>query len=71
MVRIRRAGSALPAIGIVLACLCAAAPARAVEAATCRELERKFDLIKADMVAIQLNSQHRRLSLDLSHGFIR
>jgi len=48
--------SAVCVTGFVLACLFAAKPAPAVEAATCRELERKFDLIKADIVSIQRNS---------------
>jgi ankyrin repeat protein len=42
--------------GFVLACLFAAKSAHAVEAATCRELARRFDLIKADIVSVQLNS---------------
>jgi hypothetical protein len=43
--------------GLVLAGLCVAAPAQAIEAATCRELERKlFDLIKPDMVSVKLNA---------------
>jgi hypothetical protein len=48
--------SAVCITGFVLACLFAAKPAPAVEAATCRELERKFDLIKADIVSVQRNS---------------
>ncbi len=56
MVRISPARHAVSVAGIMLACLFAAAPAQAVEAATCRELGRKFDLIKADMVSAQLNS---------------
>jgi ankyrin repeat protein len=42
--------------GFALACLFAAKPAHAAEAATCRELERRYDLIKADIVSVQLNS---------------
>ena len=56
MVRLCPPHSAVPLAGIVLACLLAAEPAQAVEAATCRELERKFNLIKADMISVQLNS---------------
>jgi ankyrin repeat protein len=41
---------------LALACALAAKPAPAVEAAACRELELKFDLIKRDMVSVQLNS---------------
>jgi ankyrin repeat protein len=48
--------SAVSVAGLVLACLFAAKSAWAVEAATCRELERRFDLIKADLVSIQRNS---------------
>jgi ankyrin repeat protein len=48
--------SALPVVGFVLAGWLAAEPAPAAEAATCRELERKLDLIKADIVSIQRNS---------------
>src|ERR1700682_577113 len=48
--------SAVSVTGLVLACLFAAKPASAAEAAPCRELERKFDLIKADIVSIQRNS---------------
>jgi uncharacterized protein len=51
-----RVRSAVFFAGLVLAGLFAAAPAQAIEAATCRELERKFDLIKPDMVSVQLNS---------------
>ena len=43
------------AAGVVLACLLAVRPAPA-EVASCRELERKFDLIKADGVSVQRNS---------------
>jgi ankyrin repeat protein len=48
--------SAVTVTGFVLACLCAGKPAHAVEPTTCRELERKFDLIKGDIVSIQRNS---------------
>ena len=51
----RRVFALAGAAGFLLACM-AAGPARAVEAATCRELERKFDLIKADVVSVQLNA---------------
>jgi uncharacterized protein len=34
----------------------AARPAAAVEPATCREIERQFDLIKPDMISVQLNA---------------
>src|SRR6202043_1195910 len=47
---------AFPIIGFLLACMFAAEPAHAVEAATCRELERKFELVKVDIVSVQLNS---------------
>jgi len=40
----------------VLVCLFAAKPAHAVETATCRELERRYGLIKIDIVSVQLNS---------------
>lgn len=39
-----------------LACAVVGSTARAEESATCRELQRKFDLIKRDMVSVQLNS---------------
>jgi ankyrin repeat protein len=42
--------------GFVLACLFADMSAHAAEPATCRELERKFDLIKSDIVSVQRNS---------------
>jgi uncharacterized protein len=44
------------AAGFLLAWLAAGTPAHGVEGATCRELERRFDLIKVDIVSIQLNS---------------
>jgi ankyrin repeat protein len=44
------------AAAFLLACWVAASPAHAVEDANCRELERRFDLIKADIVSYQLNS---------------
>jgi uncharacterized protein len=47
--------SVLCVAGLALACLCAAEPVRA-EVASCRELERKFDLIKADLVSVQRNA---------------
>jgi ankyrin repeat protein len=47
---------AVTVTGLVLVCLFAATPAPAVEVATCRELERRFDLIKVDIISIQLNS---------------
>jgi ankyrin repeat protein len=48
--------SAVIVTGFVLACLFAGKPAHPVEAATCRELARNFDLIKGDIVSIQRNS---------------
>jgi ankyrin repeat protein len=48
--------SAVTVAGFVLACLFADMSAHAVEPATCRELERKFDLIKSDIVSVQSNS---------------
>jgi ankyrin repeat protein len=51
-----RVRSAVSVAGFVLVCLLATKPAPAVEAATCRELERKFELIKGDIVSIQRNS---------------
>jgi ankyrin repeat protein len=47
---------AVSAAALALACLLAARPAPALEAAACREIERKFDLIKRDSVSVQLNS---------------
>jgi ankyrin repeat protein len=40
----------------LLTCWVAVSPAQAVEDANCRELERRFDLIKADIQSYQLNS---------------
>jgi uncharacterized protein len=40
----------------LLICWAAVGPVRAVEAAMCRELERRFDQIRLDIGAIQLNS---------------
>lgn len=54
--RSRPPRSALYAIGVLLTCRVAFCPAHAAEDASCRELERGFDLIKADIVALQLNS---------------
>jgi ankyrin repeat protein len=51
----RRIRSAVSVAGLALACLFAAKPAPAVEAAPCRELERRFDLIKGDIVSTQRN----------------
>src|SRR5260370_42008827 len=48
--------SAACAAGPLLARLVAVGPAQAVEGATCRKLERRFDLIKVDIVPIQMNS---------------
>ena len=44
------------AVGPVLTCWIALCPAPAAENASCRELERAFDLIKPDITALQLNS---------------
>ena len=49
------ARSALGVAGLALACLLGAQPLRAA-VAPCRELERTFDLIKADLVAVQRNA---------------
>src|SRR4030081_3219365 len=46
----------LPIAACVLLLVTPAAPAPAADTAACRELERKFDLIKPDMVSIQLNA---------------
>ncbi len=58
MVKTSRFFSARSALGmaaLALACLCVAQPLRA-EVASCRELERKFDLIEADLVSVQRNA---------------
>jgi ankyrin repeat protein len=56
MPRFHPVRSAVTVTGFVLACLFAGKPTQAVEPATCRDLERKFDLIKGDIVSIQRNS---------------
>jgi ankyrin repeat protein len=48
--------SAVIVAGFALACLLAAKSAQAAEAAPCRELERRYELIKIDTVSVQLNS---------------
>jgi ankyrin repeat protein len=53
---LRRPHSAPYAAGLLLTCWVALSPAHAVENANCRELERRFDLIKVDIASYQLNS---------------
>src|ERR1700730_4580921 len=52
----RRRHTALYAPCLLLTCWAVLSPAHAVENAKCRELERRFDLIKADIGFYQLNS---------------
>jgi ankyrin repeat protein len=53
--RLRPLRRTVSAAGLALACLLGVRPAPA-EVASCRELERKFDLIKAYSVSVQRNS---------------
>jgi ankyrin repeat protein len=46
----------LHVVATLLICWAAVSPVRAVEAAMCRELERRFDQIRLDIGLIQLNS---------------
>src|ERR1700686_4658310 len=48
--------SAVSVAGFVLVGVLAAKPAPAVEVAPCRALERRFALVKLDIVSVQLNS---------------
>ena len=48
--------SATAALGAVAACLTGALPARGADSAACREIERRYELIKSEISSIQLNS---------------
>jgi ankyrin repeat protein len=56
MSRFRLVHCAAPVAGVVLACAIAAGPVRAQDAAACRELGRKYDLMNADITSVQVNS---------------
>src|SRR5262245_20603492 len=43
-------------IAAIIAGLVQAGPARAADAALCRELERRHELVRADIASVQLNS---------------
>src|SRR5438552_16207073 len=52
----RMLNGAVPLVAGLLAAALGAPPARAVDAALCRELERKYDLARADITSVQTNS---------------
>jgi ankyrin repeat protein len=51
-----RRSVAFHAASLLLGCWTVLRPAQALESANCRELEHRFDLIKADLDHSQLNS---------------
>ena len=53
MLKVLRSRLVPTATSVVLLGLLATRPAPAAEPAACRELERKFDLIKSDMVSVR------------------